>query len=192
MTNYQTEQQAAELWRTIDAKIDKKIDTLLKQQTGITPGVEYGSAIYNTFGQAVWGGAGAGGSSPQYGNGSISAGTSYAASSYTLISYSVTGFTSGQYTAPVTGKYAYSLYFRAASASWTAGDYIRIYEDINGTAFIVDYFTVQATGTMFAQAHPHNIVSLAAGDKLSWFIYQTRSGGAITVDLTFVNILGFA
>lgn len=61
MTNYQTEQQAAELWRTIDAKIDKKIAALLKTQSGIVPGVAYGSVQFDAFGRATWGGGAGGG-----------------------------------------------------------------------------------------------------------------------------------
>jgi len=173
----------------------RKAASIATAPTGLEPGYDTARGIAWTedgrarYRDPTW--TAGGGSTPLYGNGSTSSGTSYNASSYTLLTYSPSGFTSGVYTAPSTGKYLYTLYFRAGSAAWTAGDYLRIYEDINGSARIVDYFTIQASGTMFAQAKPSNIVSLSAGQGLSWYIYHTRSGGAITVDLTFVSILGF-
>lgn len=60
MSDYQSQQDAAAFWRKVQKAAATAALDAVKTQTGITPGVKYGSTIYDAYGRAVWGSEGVG------------------------------------------------------------------------------------------------------------------------------------
>jgi len=188
MTDHMTEQSAAQFWREIDERVDKKIASLLKQQTGIIPDTAYGSVKFDSFGRATWGGVGGGGLrllSLHYKN----AQQTIPSSTDTIINYDqevydpdgiVTTGSSWHLTIPTSGFYLFvaTIRFDEVASGWSAGDRATLRLWQNG-GVLENFHTLDdpQNGTLNNILRCHVPYGLFAADEVALGIYQTSASG---------------
>lgn len=201
-TDYQTEQQAAAFWAKIDARIAKALS--IKRQSGIVPGVAYGSTIFDSEGHAVWGGAGgSGGGNLPIARYMDNIGRSFTTGTETTVNYAVPGVdtdslvTTGSswvFTCPTDGEYHVLACWTWNTYTWVAGTGSGCSLHVARSGTIVstldrwegDY---SSSGRLMMKGA--DILTCTAGQTISIIIRQgsgtTRSGNGL-IGLNYVAI----
>jgi hypothetical protein len=92
----------------------------------------------------------------------------------------------GVFTAPEAGYYSIGSGLMSASVAWTAGALFQVFYKKNGVGSTYNRFVIQASVTQFIQATGSDLVYLAKGDTIQFFVYQTRgSATSLHTDPTF-------
>lgn len=184
MTDHRTEQGAADFWRQIDARIDKRLGPAINRQTGIVPGTAYGSVIFDAAGRAVWGGAGGGGGTvlvraAQHGGSDTIASGTNTRINYSTVAYDplsiVTTTPDWQVTLPYDGWYRMygTVVLRTNGNDWPAGKVARMW--FVDESFILDSFYLWSTTSddFYLYLQGEVILSGTTGDH--WWLSVTHN-----------------
>jgi hypothetical protein len=196
MSDYRSEQDAAAFWRKIDARIERKISDQFKVQTGIVPGVAYGSTIFDAAGRAVWGGAGGGGiiGLAAY---KTSDSQSIADSDNIVVNYDtpisddndlVTTGASWAYTGATQGIYIVIASLAWGAINWAAGVDTRTKVFVNGSnSWNLDWQTHAQGGAGVRTLHGTGYVFLNEGDELDIRAYQSSGSSQSTISVGSIS-----
>jgi hypothetical protein len=102
-------------------------------------------------------------------------------------------FSTGVFTAPVTGWYQVSGLIRTATVSWAAADQIVANINVNGTAVQSSYLVVQAAvSANFGSNALSGVVYMTAGQTLTFAILQTHSAAVTLSGSAMANVFNVA
>jgi hypothetical protein len=196
MSDHLTQQDAAALWREIDARVDQRVAKALAAQTGIVPGVAYGSVIFDSAGRATWGGAGGGGGELVLDVRKTTAQTVTSANAGPYVDfedlredpYSAwdNNGSHAHYIIPEDGIYLAKVSIRwVASTAWDIGDETGLYVQpasgsmgTTGTVGWLAYRSDIASSGVAIKVHLHGTLPFygAAGDFVDCTAFQTTGG----------------
>lgn len=195
MTDHVTEQQAAALWRSIEARIDAKLEAARNRQSGIVPNTAYGSVKFDAAGHAIWGGAGGGAVGILVASGSTASQVTYTNGADTLINFGEdydpsSQYVAGVFTAATSARYmlqCQSCYVHPFASAYAAntGCLLFVYRNTSDSMGALDDGTVGAavaSTSWFMLLHGSFTLALDAGETVGVH-FQNNSGASRKLNL---------